>query len=622
VAGKASLIIDIVVNSAKAQAELAGTAKATGGFSKGLSKMVAPAAAVVGAVAGIAAASVKAASDVQQSFGGIEAVFGKNADQVKGWANGAAKTVGLSANSYAEFATKIGGSLKNAGFPMDQVAKKTNDMITMGADLAATYGGTTADAVDALGAAMRGEADPAEKYALNLKQSQVNAQMAADGTDKLTGKAKTQAQAQAVLELATQQSAVATGRFASESDTAAGSSQIAAAQFENAKAALGTSLLPTVVAAAEAFGKFASFIQKNADVIMPIVIALGAMAAVILIVAAAQWVWNSAIFAFPGTWIALAVIALVVGIVLLWKKCDGFRNAMIAAWNAIKAAFSATVGFVKAAVAWIVMAANTTKNAFVTAWNFVKAVVAAVFGWISARVQAFANLVRAVANAVKSAFSAAWNAVKSAVGAAVAYVMARVRQIQQIASSVASAVRSAFSNAWNSVKSAASAMASYVMSAIRRPLSAATSVASSIRNAFTNAFNALRGAASGLAGALSAPFHAIAGAINGVISAVQSLIGWLSRIHVPKISLPKGATASSAAVGSPAGVRVAGGARVSQTGAHGATTHATAGGVTVNVTGALDPESVARQIEKILTGAKRRRTGVVLSQRAPGLASA
>jgi hypothetical protein len=61
---------------------------------------------------------------------------------------------------------------------------------------------------------------------------------------------------------------------------------------------------------------------------------------------------------------------------------------------------------------------------------------------------------------------------------------------------------------------------------------------------------------------------------------------------------------------------------VSQTGAHGATTHATAGGVTVNVTGALDPESVARQIEKILTGAKRRRTGVVLSQRAPGLASA
>jgi hypothetical protein len=525
--------------------------------------------------------------------------------------------MGLSSNAYAEFATQIGGQFKNAGVPMDQIAGKTDDMIRLGADLAATYGGTTTQAVEALGAAMRGEADPAEKYAFNLKQSTVAAQMAADGTDKLKGQAFQAAKAQTILALATQQGADAQGRFASESDTAAGSQQIAAAQYENAKAALGDSLLPVVSAAMQIFAKFGALIQKYPGVFKILIIVLFALAAAILVVNAVMWIMAANPIVLIIVAIVLAVGLLVLGFVLLWKKCEAFRVGVTIAFNAIKAAFAATVAFIKAVAAWVVMAANATKNAFVAAWNFVKAVVSAVIGWISARVQALANLVRAVANAIRAAFTAAWNAVKSAVGAAVAFVMARVTQIANIARSVSAAVRSAFANAWNAVKSAASAMASFVMSAIRRPLSAATSVASAIRNAFVNAFNALRGAASGLAGALSAPFHAIAGAIQGVIGAVQRLIGWLSRIHVPKISLPKGATASSAAVGSPAGLRSGGAASVPRIGAHGATTHATAGaGVVINVTGALDPEAVARQIEKVLTGARRRRTGVNLNRRA------
>jgi hypothetical protein len=51
-----------------------------------------------------------------------------------------------------------------------------------------------------------------------------------------------------------------------------------------------------------------------------------------------------------------------------------------------------------------------------------------------------------------------------------------------------------------------------------------------------------------------------------------------------------------------------------------ATTYAGAGGggVTINVNGALDPEAVARQIERILSGAQRRRGGVTIRQRAAG----
>ena len=76
--------------------------------------------------------------------------------------------------------------------------------------------------------------------------------MAADGTDKLTGEAKTAAQAQTVLALATEQAAGANGQFAREADTAEGAAQRSAAQYENAKAAIGQGLLPVMTTSGSA----------------------------------------------------------------------------------------------------------------------------------------------------------------------------------------------------------------------------------------------------------------------------------------------------------------------------------------------------------------------------------
>lgn len=61
--------------------------------------------------------------------------------------------------------------------------------------------------------------------------------------------------------------------------------------------------------------------------------------AAVLIATAVQWAWNIAMSMNPiGFWIL--VIMLVIGvIVLLWKKCDWFRKAVIAIWDFIVAAF-------------------------------------------------------------------------------------------------------------------------------------------------------------------------------------------------------------------------------------------------------------------------------------------
>lgn len=186
--------------------------------------------------------SLRAASDVQQAFGSIDAVFGSNAAAVKRWAKDAADDVGLAKSQYAQLAVVAGSMLKNTG--IEGYAGKTKQLIKLGADLAATYGGTTLDAMTAINALFRGEADPIERYGVNIKQAAINAYLAANGLDKLTGSGLEQAKQQARLALLFEQTTAAQGRFRAESDTLAVSQQKLGARYENLLATLGERFLP------------------------------------------------------------------------------------------------------------------------------------------------------------------------------------------------------------------------------------------------------------------------------------------------------------------------------------------------------------------------------------------
>jgi hypothetical protein len=216
------------------------------------------------AIGGAAAAglyqTVDAASDLEQAVGGTEAVFKDASNVIDEYAKDAAKAAGLSERAFREATTGIGGNLKRMGFSVDEAAEQSANLTQVAADLAATYGGTTAEAVSALGAAFRGEADPAERFNLNLKASVVSAKAVELGLAASTTAVDENARAQALLALIAEQSADAQGQFAREADSAAGSAQIAAAQFENAKASLGESLAPVMAdvagLAATLFDKF------------------------------------------------------------------------------------------------------------------------------------------------------------------------------------------------------------------------------------------------------------------------------------------------------------------------------------------------------------------------------
>lgn len=206
------------------------------------------AAAAVGAL-GIGSffkSAVSGAADLQQSVGAIDSVFQGSAAQMHSWAQSAATDVGLSANEFNELGTLIGSQLKNGGTAMDELAPKTQSLITTGADLASMFGGTTAEAVGALSSALKGERDPIERYGVSLNQAKIDAEAAALGFEKVGGSLSAEANQAATLSLIMQQTSAAHGNFASEADTLAHKQQVLNAQWANGKARIGDALLPAV----------------------------------------------------------------------------------------------------------------------------------------------------------------------------------------------------------------------------------------------------------------------------------------------------------------------------------------------------------------------------------------
>ena len=100
-----------------------------------------------------------------------------------------------------------------------------------------------------------------------------------------------------------------------------------------------------------------------------------AQAAATKVVTAAQWLLNVAMSANPITWIIIAIVALIAIFVLLWNKCEGFRNFWIGLWEWIVNAAQGAWEWIKGAVGGIV-------SAIQTGWNFIKGIFDTVIGFI------------------------------------------------------------------------------------------------------------------------------------------------------------------------------------------------------------------------------------------------
>lgn len=109
--------------------------KAGSGLVAGLKKVV-----IAAGVGKILKDAFSAGGDLQQSFGGLETIYGEAAGQAKAFAKEAAKA-GISANDYAEQAVSFGAALKQSfGGDTEKAVQAANTAIMDMADNSAKMG--------------------------------------------------------------------------------------------------------------------------------------------------------------------------------------------------------------------------------------------------------------------------------------------------------------------------------------------------------------------------------------------------------------------------------------------------------------------------------------------------
>lgn len=213
---------------------------------------------------------VDAAASLEQSVGGTAAVFEQAAGPINEFSKSAAELAGLSEEAARTLTSRLGASLKGFGLSSREAAEQAVFLTQTGADLAATLGGTTDEAVTALGAALRGEFDPLERFGIALKASDIAAKAVSMGLADNASNVSSLAKGQAALALITERSAFAQGQFGREATTASGQAAIASANTKNATADLGKSFLPiytkiqeVVSAVAQAFSALPGPVQTG-----------------------------------------------------------------------------------------------------------------------------------------------------------------------------------------------------------------------------------------------------------------------------------------------------------------------------------------------------------------------
>lgn len=192
--------------------------------------------------------SINAASNLNETISKTGELFGATTDQVVEWSKTAGDSFGQSQQQALDAAASFAIFGKSAGLGGQDLVKFSTDFTALASDLASFNNTTPEEAIQAIGAALRGENEPIRRYGVLLDEASLKQAALSQGIIKSTKEALTPQQkvlaAQAEIY---RQTTAAQGDFARTSDGLANQQRILAANFEDVKVKLGQELLPTVL---------------------------------------------------------------------------------------------------------------------------------------------------------------------------------------------------------------------------------------------------------------------------------------------------------------------------------------------------------------------------------------
>ena len=358
---------DLKVGLAKAESAMKGVddsvKKASTGMTNFMSKIK-----QVGATMGVAFAGqqvvqfskdiVMAASDMNETMSKTAVIFGDGFNKVNQFAEQSANTMGMSKKAALDASSTFALFGKSAGLAGEDLGGFSGDLVKLSADFASFYNTSPEDAIQSIGAALRGESEPIRKYNILINEASLKQEAMRMGLIKTTtGALSPQVRVLAAHALILAQSKDAQGDFARTADGAANTMRILSANMENAKAKLGAGLLPAfqallailkpIIAGLAAFGTFLANNKESVTAFIVTVTALSAAWGVYTLVvkraAIQQAILNGLQAINPMVFIVVAVGLLVAAMVKLYNSNENFRKVVVSVAKVALNAFAAIV---------------------------------------------------------------------------------------------------------------------------------------------------------------------------------------------------------------------------------------------------------------------------------------
>ena len=197
----------------------------------------------------------------------------------------------------------------------------------------------------------------------------------------------------------------------------------------------------------------------------------------------AQGALNAVMNMNPISLIVIAIVALIAIIVVLWNKCEWFREGVMTVINAIWGAIQSVASFIMSIFSTVFTVVSSIFNAI---WS----VVQTVFSFIWTIVQNYVNF---------------WITVWSTIFNVVSTVLTTI---------------------WNTIQSVFNFIWGIISGVINSIISAFKKVASVVKSVFNAVKNAIKSVFNGVVNIIKAP-------INGLISLVNGVIKGLNKIKLP-----------------------------------------------------------------------------------------
>ena len=216
------------------------------------------------AMTGLTVKALNLGGELEQNLGGSEAVFKEYAEGMQDIANKAYSNMGLSASDFLATANKMGSLFQGAGFDIKESADLSSRAMQRAADVASIMGISTESAMESIAGAAKGNFTMMDNLGVAMNDTAIQNYALSKGINKSTAEMTQQEKIGLAMEMFLDKTSYATGNYAKENETLAGSLGTAKAALSNFLSGSGT-----VEDVVTSFANAGNVIVKNLNTLVP-----------------------------------------------------------------------------------------------------------------------------------------------------------------------------------------------------------------------------------------------------------------------------------------------------------------------------------------------------------------